>query len=168
MHCKQKEFWMRICIKIKDSSYAVITKPGATQIWKGDPRTPEPPCIMVLSAMVLQSGVLVFRLLLTTHGETNACKMFPWSSHTMWHFTFMLILQYMHMTDQGYFGLGPAYPQLEPHAAVRWDKDGAGSVILGLYLWRALNFHFGLGVQPNRGACELTTAEFGSLVNWIL
>ena len=38
---------------------------------------------------------------------------------------------------------------------------------------RALNFHFGIGVQPerpnrgNRGANEWTTAEFGTLVNWI-
>ena len=35
----------------------------------------------------------------------------------------------------------------------------------------ALNFHLGIGVRPerpNRGACEWTTAEFGTLVNWIL
>ena len=34
----------------------------------------------------------------------------------------------------------------------------------------ALNFHFGMGVWPkglNRGACEWTTAKFGTQVNWI-
>ena len=42
-------------------------------------------------------------------------------------------------------------------------------------MWReltpgeTLNFHFGIGVRPegsNRGVCEWTTAEFGTIVNW--
>ena len=41
----------------------------------------------------------------------------------------------------------------------------------GTQLSWALNFHFGIGVwpeRPNRGACEQTTAQFGTLVNWSL
>ena len=41
---------------------------------------------------------------------------------------------------------------------------------LPLFPREALNFHFGIGVWPegpNRGACERTTAKFGTLLNWI-
>ena len=55
---------------------------GSRRYRKGDPRTPIPPCVITLSAMELQ--LEVFRFLPTKYIVTNANKMRPQSSRTMW------------------------------------------------------------------------------------
>ena len=70
-----------------------------------DPRPPIPPRVMASSAMELQLGV--FGFLPTTHKETNANKMRPWSSQAVRHFTRVYLhaqtLVHTHLTNHGYF-----------------------------------------------------------------